>query len=695
MKMMKSVLFGLVLGFVGAQTCKKDCCLYTGSKVKPRELTVKITGNNCSESNNSDNDFIDNECIDYQPINSNNIFVVVTEANDKDKACSEESFFSKNVTINSEHTFAVTQETYFYLFSDDCGSTLLQEFSMHLSCSVDIFTGDTFGAVELSECNSEGPTPSDGDDCCDNQFSEPQQWVLKVTGNDCGNVTDVKTIHEDFLCTGNSSFDFPVFVRVSDNDDGPCDTSAILFEGLVNNNSEIVVTKKGVPGYIYFFNDEPSNINCDSPVQAMRFHTSCSQPFPLGQSFGGIDVAECRATAVPESGVDCCKVFNEVNQFVFTFTGENCTKFESTSDKFSCIDSGTFSTTESSYYKVTDDHFLGDTCEDGVIFFEGTVSVNDEIVVNSLPNDAFIHFYTNSSTCDLIQSIKLHTSCSAPLVLDAYFGGVQLTRCEENAVPQPGQDCCGNDFQVREWVFEVTGNDCGNVTDVKTIHEDFLCTGNSSFDFPVFVRVSDNDDGPCDTSAILFEGLVNNNSEIVVTPTQEGKVPEHIYFFNDVPNDSNCGSPVQAMTFHQSCSQQFPLGQSFGGIDVAGCRAQALGCEVVDTCDKICTSPKTELNEDCECECPADANSCTPDGDTVFFDAGSCLCKCSNQSLDYPNCTSPPVLDECAQQDLCNVCECSRRKYRSRRRKLTYGGFAPSCDLEPYSNCNCCGGIPS
>mmetsp|Transcript_14287 Transcript_14287/g.17768 ORF Transcript_14287/g.17768 Transcript_14287/m.17768 type:complete len:418 (-) Transcript_14287:684-1937(-) len=417
MKMMKSVLFGLVLGFVGAQTCKKDCCLYTGSKVKPRELTVKITGNNCSESNNSDNDFIDNECIDYQPINSNNIFVVVTEANDKDKACSEESFFSKNVTINSEHTFAVTQETYFYLFSDDCGSTLLQEFSMHLSCSVDIFTGDTFGAVELSECNSEGPTPSDGDDCCDNQFSEPQQWVLKVTGNDCGNVTDVKTIHEDFLCTGNSSFDFPVFVRVSDNDDGPCDTSAILFEGLVNNNSEIVVTKKGVPGYIYFFNDEPSNINCDSPVQAMRFHTSCSQPFPLGQSFGG--------------------------------------------------------------------------------------------------------------------------------------------------------------------------------------------------------------------------------------------------------------------------------------IDVAGCRAQALGCEVVDTCDKICTSPKTELNEDCECECPADANSCTPDGDTVFFDAGSCLCKCSNQSLDYPNCTSPPVLDECAQQDLCNVCECSRRKYRSRRRKLTYGGFAPSCDLEPYSNCNCCGGIPS
>ena len=132
---------------------------------------------------------------------------------------------------------------------------------------------------------------------------------------------------------------------------------------------------------------------------------------------------------------DCCEDGKRPDALTFSYVAEDCSHSDNSQDpsKTDCDDFGTLTTDV--YIKVTDKDQLGHHKEK--VFFEGPVSAGGSFTMsagnagaNKIPGDTRIWVLDASGTT-VLQRVKLHTSCSQPLISGEQYGSLVLETCGE------------------------------------------------------------------------------------------------------------------------------------------------------------------------------------------------------------------------------------------------------------------------
>jgi hypothetical protein len=160
-------------------------------------------------------------------------------------------------------------------------------------------------------------------------------------------------------------------------------------------------------------------------------HTSCSQPIGPGLVRGDFTVVAGTSKdggalcPIPPPGGDgsFCKDLGKPNFITLQYDGGNCSSSTTTqpSGKFACSDSGGGPGT-------TDPVFVVGGASDvfkGTVFLAGT----EFTVPTGGKANTFLKIYTADPAAggQLRQSLQIHTSCSAPLIVGEKFGALVLT----------------------------------------------------------------------------------------------------------------------------------------------------------------------------------------------------------------------------------------------------------------------------
>ncbi len=312
------------------------------------------------------------------------------------------------------------------------------------------------------------------------------------------------------------------------------------------------------------------------------------------------------------SQTDCCDQGDKVQTFTFQYTGEGCSSSNTSQDdgKWSCDDFSGGPNGDASVYIVSskDDDGGGD------IYFSGTVGINETFSPSAtaagedkFPSNTY-HLIYSSQGGTLLQILKIHASCSAPVIIGDQFGALVLenavflngfscgppicepldnaglisgdeSNCdpydptmimsdEEPTGPPPsggGGDCCdsGGD-KVQTFTFRYNGDNCGSSNtsqdDGKWDCDDF--SGGPNGDASVYIVSSKDDGGGGD---IYFSGTVGINETFSPSATVAGedKFPSNTYH---LIYSSQGGTILQVVKVHASCSAPVVIGDQFGAL---------------------------------------------------------------------------------------------------------------------------------
>ena len=282
-------------------------------------------------------------------------------------------------------------------------------------------------------------------------------------------------------------------------------------------------------------------------------------------------------TPPPPSGNNCD---GKVIRLTMRYTGDTCDAGNNPQeDKAECTDLADLPDTVFIRSNADDD-----PDKDDKIWFEGTVSVGEEYVIDSandnedkLDSNSYIHIF-NSPGGALLQTLVFHTSCSKPLSVGDQFGAnlvVSLTTTEGGTVTLPppngdddeseqnceivrplsGDVCDIDKPETLTWAF--VGGGCAASNNAQKDHE---CSGSVDDTQPVLVT-PDKGDSFTVNPGEEFTLSLDASKEITLLNTGGSE-------FNEL---------------HTSCSQPLRLGDQFGslrivGTDVPG--ASSLGADV-------------------------------------------------------------------------------------------------------------------
>ncbi|MBU0618144.1 MAG: hypothetical protein KKI02_10540, partial [Planctomycetes bacterium] len=254
-------------------------------RIKPRALTMRYTGEDCSATSHSQ-DPCEVFC-DGDPAFASPVRVV---ANNKPTPFHHQAltWFDGTVELDSTFTADATNagevrlkgSTWVHIL--DPSDAVLQTVQFHTSCSQPLNYGDQFGSVLLLAF-----VPEDCDDLCRDD-ARPQVLTMEYTGEDCGathHFQDPSLV----ICNGDPASATPVRI-LSSNDPDPFNPGAIVwFDGTVDLNTvfDIDATNGGMSRltgetWVHILTAS------DVVLQSVRFHTSCSQPLHLGDQFGSV-----------------------------------------------------------------------------------------------------------------------------------------------------------------------------------------------------------------------------------------------------------------------------------------------------------------------------------------------------------------------------------------------------------------------
>ncbi|WP_084140487.1 DUF7467 domain-containing protein [Palleronia salina] len=261
------------------------------------------------------------------------------------------------------------------------------------------------------------------------------------------------------------------------------------------------------------------------------------------------------------------------------------------------------------------------TDKDGVVLFEGSVKVGDEFTATTtdggkFDSETFFKVYDQAGG-QLLQSMNIHTSCSAPLVLgdQAGFATLKGATLENGATVRddaadPADEVFGDDSisgdEGKDTIFGQGGNDTihGGLDDDLIYGDDgetgqshgadlcdadggkptsltFLYNGPSSTVEGGFtddkhkigpVQGSDSDDTGYvvvtdKDGVVLFEGSVKIGDEFTATTTDGEKFDSETFF---KVYDQAGGQLLQSMNIHTSCSAPLVLGDQAGFATLKG-----------------------------------------------------------------------------------------------------------------------------
>jgi hypothetical protein len=174
-------------------------------------------------------------------------------------------------------------------------STFISETTTNL-----VTVNGNVSGLPLSECNAEDdvtvnviPPPPPLTDLCDD-VDKLQKLTMKYIGGDA-NVNSQDS--DKVVITGNPGTLSPVYI-IAHNKDEPFKSDAkIWFSGVVNLNNIFVIDSMNAGEndldsntYVYIFEGADVPQPPETPLQSIKFHTSCSQPLFPNDIFGAIQL---------------------------------------------------------------------------------------------------------------------------------------------------------------------------------------------------------------------------------------------------------------------------------------------------------------------------------------------------------------------------------------------------------------------
>ncbi len=405
----------------------------------------------------------------------------------------------------------------------------------------------------------------------------------------------------------------------------------------VEANGEVIFEDNVAGGgqFTVYGNDEHGTLGTEIKVYTnggneTKIHTSCSQPIGPGLVVGDFEVISGESRfGGPLCPLQTCD-FGKPCLLTFTYTGEDCAASDHHQEagKWSCDGDPMF--TDPVFIRATDKSDPDDA--GGKIYFEGLVALNGQFDAEAANADedkfrsnTWFHIFNESG--DWLQSIKIHTSCSAPLRLGDQFGSLVLDvfvpegQCEEPG--EPDGDLCdlGKPCLL---TMEYTGEDCDETTNYQ--EGKVRCEGDPMFTDPVFIRATDKS-SPYDTSGkIWFSGVVALNGMFDIEAANGGedklKSDTYVYIFTA---DGN--TLLQSVKFHTSCSKELHLDDQFGSLILRGfipegqCEPPGGGDDECDGGLKPCALGMRYTGEDCTASNHGqDAGKVVCSGDPMFTD---------------------------------------------------------------------------
>ncbi|KAA3640607.1 MAG: DUF11 domain-containing protein, partial [Bacteroidetes bacterium] len=374
----------------------EDCC---DNGDKPVSFVLLYNGESCAESANNQGEIGGKWDCSGDAGGDANVYIEVNDGQ-----------FSGNVSINS--TFMVSNggsnlsnpiEVTIY---DQQGGTQLQYIEIHTSCSAPIVNGDQFGSLVLISSEFD-----DGYSCGSTFQGADYQWQEKVEG---GSWTDIP---------GATEADY----------DPPFITETTQYRRLASNcgcgeESSNIITKEVTsldPGEI-----EDDEVNCG--------------PFDPEEITNVTSASDGEPPIV--TGESCCEDGFKPAVLTMRYTGEGCSATVTTQpdDKWNCDGDPGFA---GSVYIVANDD---DDPNDGLIWFTGTVNLNENFIVDAdnageskLKSNTIIHIFDVQGGT-LLQKVNFHTSCSQPLATGDQWGASLLL----HIVAEDGNTCGSEECEL-------------------------------------------------------------------------------------------------------------------------------------------------------------------------------------------------------------------------------------------------------
>ncbi len=271
---------------------------------------------------------------------------------------------------------------------------------------------------------------------------------------------------------------------------------------------------------------------------------------------------------VPEPVVsddECDSDNGDLLELEFEFQGGDCGATNAQSDKIECEDdpSGSGPGLPADIV-ITKDPDKVEADPDVVLNLGDrfTVAKFDKGEQKKLGGDTEFDVVGSSGT----QSLKIHTSCSQPLVLGDVYGSVRLVSVTTekggtSSLPDPGPPVLSEvcevvggrlgscaDGKPKALVFRYTGADCG-ATNNSQKADKVDCSGSSGGDGASIVITKDENKVSANPSTV-------NVGDLVTISTTEDKFGSETEF--DVGG--------QSLRFHTSCSQPLAEGDVFGSM---------------------------------------------------------------------------------------------------------------------------------
>jgi hypothetical protein len=501
-----------------------SCC----EEGKPRALTMKYTGEDCSATS-SLQDAGKVSCTGDPGLATPVRILATDKADPLDGGA--RVYFDGPVDLNGDFTIDAASvgdsslQTATFVHVLDASNNVLQTVEFHTSCSQPLFVGNQFGSVLLIDCIGEY-TPIPGD-CCDE--GDPSVLTMQYTGEGCvlNHVQDADKVS----CSGDTMMTDPVFIRASDKVDPYDDSAKVWFEGQValNGTYDIAAanagqTKLTTATFVHVFDLS------DNLLQTIEFHTSCSQPLFVGNQFGSALMVDC--------------------------IGEHALL-------------GT-----SPPVLLVSDCMTGPTpaaCPDGCNVFDmdldGDIDLADYSLMQVIAGtgDPITIQFEASDICGPVTTEAIVDLANCGVIVVENLDTIQL-ECAPTT-----DNCCANG-DPRLLTMQYTGEDC-LATSSGQDADKVSCTGDPAMTDPVRILATDKPD-PLDTSAkVWFDGQVALNSTFDVNALNAGetklKTATFIYVYDLSDN------LLQSIEFHTSCSQPLFQGDQFGSALLVDCTGDA------------------------------------------------------------------------------------------------------------------------
>ncbi len=538
------ILFASILFLLASQATVNAQCQTCCNGSKPKTLVFQYNGLPCSASSTCQAAG-KWSCSGSGPSNAATVYITVSKNSDGTGG----TYFAGTVNLNAEFTAnsvaggssTFPSNVYFRVLSGQNG-TLLQAVKVHASCSTPLVAGDQFGSLKLNKIILADNTN------CNAPVAPPPPPTCP---------TPTITINNS-----------------SSNNVGPvCKNDQVVYK----------TTDLGFPCFVYTWNfganATPATATGIGP-HTVTYNSTGTATVTLNTTndcAGGTGSTICPPPPPPPVGSDCCNSNSgKPKTLKIKYTGQSCASTNTTQDpsKYSCANVGGGPNGASTVYIIANEKADGT----GVTYFAGTVSLNGTFTAtttsSALPTNTYF-IVKASQTGAVLQNVKIHTSCSAPLVPGENFGSLLLesatwasgATCDINSGSSGsggsgGENCCAsNSGKPKSLTIIYNGESCSqsNTSQDPSKYSCADVSGGPNGASSVYIIANEKADG---TGITYFAGNVSLGGTFTAT-SPSSSLPTNTYF---IVKTSQSGATRQNIKVHTSCSAPIVPGDQFGSL---------------------------------------------------------------------------------------------------------------------------------